>query len=73
MLAVQDNDCGIPAETLPHIFDRFYRGDPARSQTGESGLGLAIAKSIVEVHGGKISVGSQVGQGTTIKISFPLP
>ncbi|MGD0613125.1 MAG: ATP-binding protein [Anaerolineales bacterium] len=73
VLAVQDNGRGIPAEDLPHIFDRFYRADPARSQAGESGLGLAIAKSIVEAHGGKISAESQVGQGTTIKISFPLP
>lgn len=73
VLTVQDNGRGIPAEALPHIFDRFYRADQARSQSGESGLGLAIAKSIVEAHGGKISAESQVGQGTTIKITFPLP
>lgn len=73
VLAVQDNGRGIPAEDLPRIFDRFYRADPARSQEGESGLGLAIAKSIVEAHGGKISADSQVGQGTTIRIVFPLP
>ena len=73
VLTVQDNGRGIPAAALPHIFDRFYRADQARSQAGESGLGLAIAKSIVEAHGGKISAESQVGQGTTIKITFPLP
>jgi|SRR5271157_884138 len=73
VLAVEDNGRGIPGEALPHIFDRFYRADPARSQSGESGLGLAIARSIVEAHGGKISAASQVGQGTTITITFPLP
>ncbi|MGA2490556.1 MAG: ATP-binding protein [Anaerolineales bacterium] len=73
VFCVKDNGQGIPAEALPHIFDRFYRADPARPQGSESGLGLAIAKSIVEAHGGTISADSQVGQGTTVRISLPLP
>ena len=69
---VKDNGQGIPAEALPHIFDRFYRADPARPQGSESGLGLAIARSIVEAHGGTISAESGIGQGTTVKILFPV-
>jgi signal transduction histidine kinase len=68
---VQDNGEGIPAGSLPYIFDRFYRVDPARLQSGESGLGLAIARSIVEAHGGSISAESRPGQGTTIRINLP--
>lgn len=70
--SVQDNGEGISAEALPHIFDRFYRADPARAQGSESGLGLAIARSIVEAHGGTISAESQVGKGTTLRISLPV-
>ncbi len=70
--SVQDNGQGIPAEALPHIFDRFYRADPARPQGSESGLGLAIARSIVEAHGGSISAESEVGRGTIIRIVLPL-
>jgi signal transduction histidine kinase len=70
--SVRDNGEGIPADALPHIFDRFYRADPARAQGNESGLGLAIARSIVEAHGGAISAESEVGQGTEIIIIFPL-
>jgi signal transduction histidine kinase len=69
--SVQDTGQGISAEALPHIFDRFYRADPARAQGSESGLGLAIARSIVEAHGGSISAGSEVGQGTKIRMVFP--
>jgi signal transduction histidine kinase len=68
-LAVQDTGSGIAPDVLPHVFDRFYRGDPARSdQDGESGLGLAIAKSITEAHGGTIKVQSELGQGTTFTV-----
>jgi signal transduction histidine kinase len=71
-LAVQDNGVGIAADALPHVFDRFYRGDPARNQQdGESGLGLAIAKSIVEAHGGKIELHSELGRGTTFMLLLP--
>ncbi|HLE52776.1 MAG TPA: HAMP domain-containing sensor histidine kinase [Anaerolineales bacterium] len=67
-MQVRDNGSGIAPEDIPHIFDRFYRGDKSRQQNGESGLGLAIAKSIVEAHGGKIVVESAPGQGTTFTI-----
>jgi signal transduction histidine kinase len=71
-LLVQDSGQGIAADVLPHIFDRFYRGDAARQQeAGESGLGLAIARSIVEAHGGRIEVESVVGTGTTFTIELP--
>jgi signal transduction histidine kinase len=69
--SVQDNGQGISAEALPFIFDRFYRADPARLQGSESGLGLAIARSIVEAHGGSISAESEVGKGTKIRMVFP--
>ena len=70
--SVQDTGQGISAEALPHIFDRFYRADPARAQGSESGLGLAIARSIVEAHGGSISAESEVGKGTKIRMVFPV-
>ena len=70
--SVEDTGQGIPAEALPHIFDRFYRVDPARSQGSESGLGLAIARSIVEAHGGSICAESTPGKGTRVKLTFPL-
>ena len=57
-----DRGPGIPPEHLPHIFDRFYKGDAARTQTGGSGLGLSIVKAIVERHGGTIGVESQPGR-----------
>jgi signal transduction histidine kinase len=71
VLRVQDNGAGIQAADLPHIFDRFYRADQSRSDNGESGLGLAIAKSLVEAHGGKIAVASAPAAGTTFTIVLP--
>ncbi|TFE26664.1 sensor histidine kinase [Cohnella luojiensis] len=72
-LEVEDTGIGIAPENLPHVFDRFYRGDKARSrQDGGTGLGLAIAKWIVERHGGKIRVESKLSMGTQVLISFPL-
>jgi two-component system, OmpR family, sensor histidine kinase BaeS len=71
ILQVQDTGAGIAPEDLPHVFDRFYRGDKSRSMNGESGLGLAIARSIVEAHNGRIVATSTPGQGTTFTITLP--
>lgn len=70
-LQVQDNGSGIAPQDLSNIFDRSYRGDKSRQQTGESGLGLAITKSIIEIHHGTIAVDSQPGQGATFTIRLP--
>lgn len=73
-LALSDTGKGIPAEDLPHIFDRFYRVDKARSSGAagaSSGLGLAICQWIVSAHGGKIEVVSELGKGTTVRVSLP--
>lgn len=71
-LQVRDNGSGIAPEDLPHIFNRFYRGDKSRQQNGESGLGLAIARSIVEAHGGSIAVESELGKGSVFSITLPV-
>lgn len=69
---VADTGVGIPAEDLPSIFDRFYRSDVSRSkETGGFGLGLAIAKHIVDASGGTITVRSILGKGTTFEVSLP--
>lgn len=68
LVSVSDAGPGIPPEELPHIFDRFYQGRAkARRATMGSGLGLALAKRVVEAHGGKIWVESEVGKGTTVR------
>lgn len=71
LLRVSDTGPGIEPDHLPHIFQRFYRADESRTTNGESGLGLAIAKSLVEAHGGTISVESIIGQGTTFTVALP--
>ncbi len=72
-LEVTDNGIGISPEHLPHIFDRFYRVDKARSRaSGGSGLGLAIVKGIAEQHGGRVTVTSQRGKGSTFTIWLKL-
>jgi signal transduction histidine kinase len=72
-LQIEDHGEGIAAEALPHIFDRFYRGDPSRARsTGGTGLGLAICKAIVEKAGGSIILTSQPGRGTIATVCMPL-
>ena len=72
VLQVSDTGVGIPPEALPHVFERFYRVDKARSRkSGGSGLGLAIVKNMVERNQGQISVESTPGQGTVFTVTFP--
>ncbi len=72
-IKVRDSGVGIPAENVPHIFDRFYRVDKSRSRaSGGVGLGLAIVKAIVDVHHGKIDVQSQPGKGSTFTVTLPV-
>src|ERR1041385_6590360 len=74
-LSVADTGIGIAPGDLPHIFDRFWRADSARTRTGErpgAGLGLAICKWIAEAHGGRIDVVSRPGRGTTFTVTLPL-
>lgn len=73
LVRVQDTGSGISPEDLPHVFERFYRADRSRARaTGGSGLGLTIAKQIVEAHGGQIWVQSWLGAGSTFAFSLPL-
>ena len=72
-IEVEDRGEGIPADDLPFIFDRFWRGDRSRShvETAGGGLGLAIARRLVQAHGGRLDVRSEVGLGTTFTIQLP--
>jgi two-component system, OmpR family, heavy metal sensor histidine kinase CusS len=69
-VAVSDNGSGVAPEHLPRVFDRFYRAEPSRGSDG-AGLGLALVKSIVDLHGGTARIQSEVGRGTTVSITFP--
>lgn len=69
---VQDDGPGIAAEHVPHLFERFYRADPARTATDHSGLGLAIAHAIVMHHGGAISFAPAPGRGALFRLSLPV-
>jgi len=79
-LRISDTGPGIAPEYLPHIFDRFYRIDSARSRENDedsdsptgSGLGLSIVAWIVQVHGGEIHVTSTIGQGSTFEVTLPI-
>lgn len=72
-MRVSDTGVGVPAEDLPYVFDRFWKGDRSRARTvgSGSGLGLAIARQLVQAHDGRIAVESAVGQGTTFTIELP--
>jgi len=73
ILQVSDNGEGIPADALPHVFERFYRADSSRARTsGGAGLGLSICKAIAERGGGSIGLQSSPGSGTTVIVSLPL-
>ncbi len=72
-IEVADTGRGIAPEHLPHVFDRFYRADRARSGSGGNlGLGLAMVRSIATLHGGRVTISSQVGQGTRVMLEAPL-
>ena len=74
IVSIRDSGSGIPAEELSRIFERFYQMDKSR-QRGRSqgaGLGLAIASQIIEAHGGQISAESQVGAGSTFRVTLPV-
>jgi signal transduction histidine kinase len=70
---VSDTGFGISEENLPHIFEKFYRVADHEGFTQGTGLGLAVAKRIVEGHGGRIAVESEVGVGTTFTFTLPIP
>ena len=69
--AVQDTGGGIPADVLPHIFDRFYRGDASRARGSGTGLGLAIVQSLVQAMGGGVGAESRLGEGSTMWFMLP--
>ena len=73
VVSVSDTGVGIPPEHLPHVFERFYRGDPGRARDpGGTGLGLPIARWIVEQHGGSIELASRPGEGTVARVRLPI-
>jgi signal transduction histidine kinase len=72
-ISVTDNGEGIPAEDLPDIFERFYRVDKSRTRaTGGRGLGLTIARRLVEAHGGQVAAQSEPGRGSRFSFTIPV-
>jgi signal transduction histidine kinase len=71
ILRVRDTGPGIPADELPRIFDRLFRGDTSRTERG-LGLGLSLVRAIVQAHGGEVTVSSEVGRGSTFAVSLPV-
>jgi len=72
-ITVKDTGVGIPVEDLPRLFERFYRVEKARTrQLGGTGLGLSIAREIIHAHGGEIDIASEVGRGTTVRLTLPV-
>jgi signal transduction histidine kinase len=70
-VAVSDTGEGIAPDDLPHVFERFWRADPARMRAGGSGLGLSVAQSLVQAQGGQIWVESTPGRGSTFRFTLP--
>ena len=71
-IAVKDNGPGIPAEKIPHLFDRYYRAEASGFQNSGLGLGLFICAEIIKRHGGEVGVESQTGEGSTFWFTLPL-
>jgi signal transduction histidine kinase len=71
LVEVRDTGIGITPDALPHVFDRFYRADAARAASSGAGLGLSIARRIIELHGGTISVRAARGGGTIVSVILP--
>ena len=73
-VTVADTGCGIPEEQIDNIFDRYFRGDHGQPSSGQSnGLGLAIVRRILELHGSRINVSSTMNQGTRFEFRLPTP
>lgn len=72
-LTIDDNGCGMAAEQMPHVFERFYRGDASRARGGGAGLGLSIAQWIASVHDARLLLASEPGRGTRATVTFPRP
>lgn len=72
LLRVRDTGCGIPAEDLPYLFERFYRADPDDSEIPGTGIGLSLARQIVLLHEGTVDVTSEIGKGTCFTVGIPL-